>query len=163
MLKILLGISVSLFSFSIYAADGSSGCGPGWYVFKKNSLVSSSLRSTTNGILGPAVTLGMTFGTSNCSKHSIVQKEKESLHYVTMNYHELKSDIAKGNGEFLTSFSHTLGCPTSANASFHKNLQKNYNKLFKTSNVNPEDTLLEVYNTIFTNKELTNKCALGLS
>lgn len=163
-MRILLILAVSMFfSMSSQAADGSSGCGPGWYVFKKNSLISSSLRSTTNGVLGVVVTFGMTFGTSNCAKHSIVKKEKESLHYVTMNYHELKSEIAKGGGEFLTSFSHTVGCPASANTALQQGLQKNYQKLFKSSKVSPEDTLLEVYNTIFTNQELTNKCVLGLS
>lgn len=56
----------------VMAGDSSSGCGADWYIFKKNSLVSSSLRATTNAILLNA-TFGMTFGTSNCSQHSIVK------------------------------------------------------------------------------------------
>ena len=91
MKTLILFILATVISGTAYGADGSSGCGPGWYILKDNSLVSSALRATTNGILVPVVTLGMTFGTSNCSKHKIVKKEKESLHFVTMNYFELKA------------------------------------------------------------------------
>ena len=49
------------------------------YDFFLNSLLSSSLRATTNAILLNG-TFGMTFGTSNCSKHSIVKKEFQKIH-----------------------------------------------------------------------------------
>ena len=92
-----LFLALTLFgSCSLFAADGSSGCGPGWYLFKENSLVSSAFRATTNGILFPSVTFGMTFGTSNCTQHKLVLKEKESLHFVTENYFEVQADMARG-------------------------------------------------------------------
>ena len=58
MKKIILIVLVAMFSTQLLAADGSSGCGPGWYVTKKNSLLSSAIRATTNAILIPTVTLG---------------------------------------------------------------------------------------------------------
>ena len=75
MKKCLISLAI-LFSINAMAKDGSSGCGPGWYLLKKNSILSSSLRVTTNGIFFPTTTLGMTIGTSNCSKHKHFHTEK---------------------------------------------------------------------------------------
>lgn len=160
-MKKLAVILIGLFSASsVFAADGSSGCGPGWYLFKNNSLVSSALRTTTNSVLGPTVTLGMTFGTSNCSKHSIVKNEMKSLHFATMSYFELQSDIAKGNGEHLAAFANTLGCEGSALSHASKMLQKNYNNIYPSNSIDPEKTLLEVYKVILSDPSLIKQCAM---
>jgi hypothetical protein len=151
-----LGISEAL------AADGSSGCGPGWYVLKDNSLVSSSLRSTTNGMLFPVYTIGMTIGTSNCTQHKLVLKEQESLHFATMNHFELKSEIAKGHGEYLSAFAETMGCPAKAQDRLNEQLRLNYSKIYSDSMVRPEKVLEEVYHTIFSDRDLTNQCSLGI-
>jgi hypothetical protein len=151
------------FSFQAKADDGSSGCGPGWYLFKENSLVSSALRATTNSILFPVTTIGMTFGTSNCTQHKLVLKEKESLYFATMNHFELKRDIAKGDGEYLSAFAATMGCSANAQAVLNKNLRTEYSHIYPDANVNPERTLLETYKTILNNKELTSKCSTGVS
>jgi hypothetical protein len=146
-----------------FAADGSSGCGPGWYVFNENSLVSSSLRATTNGLLFPVVTIGMTFGTSNCTKHKIVLKEKESLHFATMNYYELQAEVAKGSGQYLSAFATTMGCNPSAQPRLIQHLKNNYQEIFQTGSPNPEKALEGVYKTIFRDRELTNKCSLDIA
>ena len=158
-LKLTLGLIFIIFiSPSTQAADGSSGCGPGWYVFKDNSLVSSALRSTTNGILFPVYTLGMTFGTSNCTQHKIVKTEKQSLYFVTMNMYELKTEAVKGNGEFIFALAKTLGCNSGSELEFGAALKKDYESIFKS--LDPEKTLFEVYRTLFTNKFLTEQCSL---
>jgi hypothetical protein len=159
---LLLALAV-LVSFNAQAMDGSSGCGPGWYLFKNDSLVSSALRGTTNGALFPIVTLGMTIGSSNCTQHTIVMKEKETLHFATMNHFELKRDIAKGSGEYVSAFASTLGCPASAQVRLNDQLRVNFSEVYPDSNVSPERTVLEVYKTIFRDKELTQKCALGVA
>lgn len=157
----IIGLFSLLFAQSLLAADSSSGCGPGWYLFKENSLVSSALRTTTNGLLSPVYTIGMTVGTSHCTKHSIVQTEKESLHFATMNYFELKSEIAKGSGEYLSAFASTIGCPSSAQSEFNQNLQKQYDNIVPKSRVAPDDMLLEVYKVILNSPSLTRQCSLS--
>ncbi len=157
MKKILIGLCF-LFNGFLLASDGSSGCGPGWFILKKNSLVSSSLRSTTNGILMPTTTIGMTLGTSNCSKHSIVKNEIKSLHFVTQNYHELKSEIAKGEGEFIDTFASTVGCSEASGALLKSELRGNYKNIFKTSKSSAEEVLGNIYKTIFTKGDLTALC-----
>lgn len=150
---------VVLFSINTMASDGSSGCGPGWYVFKENSILSSSLRVTTNAIFFPTTTLGMTLGTSNCSKHKLVRTEKESLHFAISNFYELKAEIAKGNGEFLTAFSQVLGCKSHTQKAFNKKLKKNFEEIFKTEV--PANSLREIYRVILQDTELVNSCSLS--
>lgn len=145
--------------FAAKAADGSSGCGPGWYVLKDNSLVSSALRAVTNGILFPVTTIGMTLGTSNCTKHQIVLHEQESLHYALMNLHELKAEGSRGEGVYLAGFSDVIGCGANARARFSSQVQKNYGQVFKGTS--PEAVLTETYKMILTDPVLVRSCSLG--
>lgn len=153
----------ALFSINALASDGSSGCGPGWYIFKDNSLVSSALRATTNSLLFPISTIGMTVGTSNCTQHKLVLKEKESLYFATQNYFELKGQIAKGQGEYLSAFASTMGCPSSAQTLLNNRLRSNYESIFPKNKVDAEKVLLEVYKTILSDERLTAQCSLGVS
>ncbi len=145
------------------AADGSSGCGPGWYILKDNSLVSSFLRTMTNGFLFPTTTIGMTVGTSNCTKHKIVQTEQESLHFATQNYFEIMSEASRGQGTTLAAFSDTIGCPVTARARFAERFQKNFVQVFSKSEVGPSKMLQEVYRFILNDESLTRACSLQLS
>lgn len=115
---------------SAMAADGSSGCGPGWYVFNKNSLVSSSLRNTTNGFLAIVVTFGMTFGTSNCSKHSIVLRDKEVERFLAYNYSSFQHDGAKGNGDYVSAVANMYNCNFIGADKFNSAVQENYGYLY---------------------------------
>lgn len=151
-----------LFCSSVFGADGSSGCGPGWYILKDNSLVSSSLRATTNGALFPVYTIGMTVGTSNCTKHSIVLNEKKSLHLLTMSYFEIKADIARGAGNYLHSFGTTLGCSEQAVPELSQTLKNNYQRLYPSSSRNPGETLLEVYKSILQKPSLAQQCSFSV-
>jgi hypothetical protein len=160
-MKKIIIIALSLLSLNALGADGSSGCGPGWYVFKKNSIVSSSLRATTNGILVVTVTLGMTMGTSNCSRHSLVQTEKESIKFATENYYEIAMDAAKGEGEFMTAFANTLGCKNNDLKLFKNEMRSNIEKIYNPNKADPVEMLKQTYILILNNKELLSSCSLS--
>lgn len=160
-MKIVLTIILLSISLTIFAKDGSSGCGPGWYVLKENSILSSSLRATTNGILVPTVTIGMTFGTSNCAKHKIVKSEKEGLHFATENYFEIAFDSAKGDGDFLMAYGEVLGCGNDSLPVFKQEMKNNVTKIFSPESISPEKVLKETYKVILNNKELTASCFAG--
>ena len=159
-MRSIILLIVTLVSFSTMAKDKSSGCGPGWYIMKKNSILSSALRITTNAVLFPSVTLGMTFGTSNCSKHSIVKTEKKSLHFVVQNFYELKGDTAKGGGDFIAAYGKTIGCKSQDLDYFSKKLQNDYKHVFKKS-IKSEDVLLETYKVILADPILVKSCSLS--
>jgi hypothetical protein len=153
-------VLVTLFSLSTFAKDGSSGCGPGWYIMKKKSILSSALRITTNGILFPFVTLGMTFGTSNCTKHSLVKTERKSLYFITQNYFELKGDSAKGKGDFLTAYGKTIGCKSDDLEYFSGRMQNDFQNIFKEE-IDNEEVLLETYKVILADPVLVKSCSLS--
>ena len=158
-MRSLLILALLVLSANVMAKDGSSGCGPGWYVLKENSLVSSSLRATTNGMLAPTTTIGMTLGTSNCSQHKIVLNEKKSLHFVTHNLPELKNEVAKGNGDYINAFNETLGCDKKAAQKLKIKLKGQYQDIFKTENA--QDVLGNIYKTIFSDKDLAQACLVS--
>jgi len=151
------------FASASFAADGSSGCGPGWYVFKKNSLVSSSLRGTTNGMLFPLFTGGMTLGTSNCAKHSIVQRSHRSLHFASYNRDHLMIEMAQGGGETLSAYAATWGCPWTAQERFNTVMRTNYSQIF-TDNLNGTDAAAlndRVAGAIASDSDLVTACHAG--
>jgi hypothetical protein len=166
-MKTLRSIFIVFVIFSViektYSTDGSSGCGPGWYLLKENSIVSSVLRTITNGILFPISTLGITFGTSNCTQHKLVRTEKESLYFATMNYFELKNEIAKGQGEFLSGFAQTIGCRAEDQKVFNKSLKTQYQNVVPSQGIEPEKLLKEVYKVILSNPQLVAGCSLRVS
>lgn len=150
-------------SSSAMAADGSSGCGPGWYVFKENSMLSSAARAVTNWVLFPSSTLGMTFGTSNCTQHKLVLQEKASLHFATMAYHDLMIQAALGQGQHLAAFAHTLGCDWRVQETFNRSLQAHYDTLFPSTTDDPSTLVGGAIEQILANPELSRQCAAGLS
>lgn len=140
------------------ATDGSSGCGPGWYVFQESSLLSSLLRSTTNSFLYPIVTFGMTSGTSNCTQHSLVKTEQESLKYATENYYELLTDVATGRGEATATFAQIIGCSPQSIPLFQKRLRAKFNQLFPDHQADAAHLLTETYRIILEDVMLGHEC-----
>lgn len=140
------------------AADGSSGCGVGWYLFKENSLVSSSLRSTTHYYVPN--TFSMTSGTSNCAKHSIIQLEKRGLHFVEANDEALESEIAAGQGQLVQSLAATLGCGLSAQVDFASTLQAQYSTIYTDESATAADRLSRILQAAGSNEALRGQCSL---
>lgn len=166
----LLALSSIFLAEEVKAIDGSSGCGPGWYVLKDNSMLSSALRATTNGILFPSSTIGMTFGTSNCTKHSLVLKEKESLYFITQNFYDLQNQISQGKGEYLQAFADVVGCRgSSENFNYLSNaLQREYHSIYNddismnknSKNLQNENVLKKIYFIIINDSKLTKYCSI---
>jgi hypothetical protein len=150
-----------LLSFNATARDGSSGCGPGWYVLQDNTLVSSALRATTHGILWPSTTLGMTLGASNCTKHRIVEAEQETLYFATQNYFELMRESSIGGGEFISTYYSTIGCHPHLEQHFSKLVQAQFEQLFPEGETRPEQLVEETYKVIFSDADLTHACSLS--
>jgi hypothetical protein len=140
------------------ATDGSSGCGPAWYVLKENSLLSSFGRVVTNGVLFPVVTLGMTFGTSNCSKHSIADNDQRSLEFAAQNLDILRQDIARGEGEHLSSYFATFGCRASAYDNLSAALRMRYSQGLYQSD-EPYDYVIETRGIINDSGNLREACS----
>lgn len=145
-------------SSQVLAADGSSGCGAGWYVFKESTLVSSSLRSSTNVTFSS--TFGMTSGTSNCSKHSIVENNKKAVHFAENNYPVLIQDLARGSGESLGGLAYVMGCNWQSYDAFATKIQTNFESVVPT-NDSPADLVGNVHELIGSDAALSAACGVG--
>lgn len=146
-MKVLsLIISLLIFSTWAQAEDKSSGCGLGWKVVQKNSLLSSYTRSITNAVTSS--TFAMTSGTSGCDQHSVVLNEKKELHYAESNFHSLMTEMAQGQGEYLKGFALVMGCDSSHVSDFSQAAQKNYNNIFPASGTNPAQLVNSMKQTL---------------
>jgi len=144
---ILGAVIIFAYTQSSQAADSSSGCGLGWEVSQKQSLLSSAIRSTTNAFLPN--TFSMTSGTSGCQKHSIVKNDEEAVIFAVNNQHSLMMEMAEGKGEFLNSFAQTLGCDASLYSDFGKFTQSHYSDIINTSSSDG----IELYRQVRTQME----------
>lgn len=147
MKKIVLIAVLAMVAAPVYANDQSSGCGLGWEVFKKNSLISSWLRSSTNMIASNSI--AMTVGTSGCAKHDIVQKEHEAEYFAEANYQKLESEMAEGKGEHIVAFAKIMGCSDAQAAKAGALLQNNYERVFSSDKVPPGTMLKQTADVIY--------------
>ena len=116
-------------SFAHANGGGSDGCGLGWQVYDKKTLVGTFIRGTTNSVVPPS--FGMTTGTIGCDQHPIAKNNMEAVQYVAENYESLMIEAAQGSGEYVNAFGATLNC---SNTEFGSLLQKNYKSLSTVKN-----------------------------
>jgi hypothetical protein len=106
------------------SAGGSDSCGLGWSVTQKKSFLATTTRGTTDAFFPP--TFSMTFGTSGCDQHTVVQKDQEAVRFAAANFYPLRAQIAEGQGEYLTGLAVLLGCKQDALAPFASAVQKRF-------------------------------------
>ena len=151
---------IMLFLFSLqsitYAEDSSTGCGPGWYVAKDHSLISATTRGAINQMTGLAI-FGMTFGTSNCARHSIVENKNKQIHFVEENLDQLEVELAMGKGHYVEQFASVMGCNERPNH-FINAMKKSYIKLFNKGSINSYEFLKNVKSTIKSHPFLSKEC-----
>lgn len=136
-MKLVLAIAMVLGVTSAMAADKLDGCGLGWQVTDKRTYTATTTRATTNAFVPP--TFGMTTGTLGCDKLEIGMNDKEAADYVATNFEVLKSELAQGQGEYVSALAKTMNC----SSSFGTQIQKNYNTV-----VAPAQDAAQLYNNI---------------
>ena len=140
MKRILIGSLLALTSAAAFAeAPGGPSCGWGNMLFKGHSgMPSHFVASTTNGTSGNA-TFGMTSGTNGCSTNSALTYGGKS--WIAMNgmMNELSEDMAKGNGEALTTYAVVLGVAPEDREHFAAVTHEHFQQIFSKADVTAED------------------------
>lgn len=139
-MKSLVILASLLFASVGFAADTLDGCGLGWQVTSKKTYTATTTRGTTNAFVPP--TFGMTTGTMGCDRLDIGKNKKEAADYVATNFETLKSELAKGQGEYVVALAESFGCKRSAEA-VGAHLQRNYNTV-----VAPAHNSTDLFNNI---------------
>jgi hypothetical protein len=133
---------------------GMAGCGLGSLVVGKKG--GQLFASTTNGTAG-SQTFGITSGTSNCVDSPNSEVAQRMDHFIATNKLAVASDIARGSGETLVNLSGMMGCADQS-AKISKVLQSNFNQIFPSSTVYPNEITDSIISTVLKNEELSVTC-----
>ena len=140
MKRILLGTLFTVVSLNAMAeAPGGPNCGWGNMLFKgQRGMASHFVASTTNGTSGNA-TFGMTSGTNGCSTNASLTYGGKSWFAMNGMMNELSEDMAKGNGEALTTYAVVLGVQPEDRAHFAEVTHAHFNEIFSSASVSAAD------------------------
>lgn len=114
---------------------GVAGCGLGSMALGNQEGAMQVLAATLNAT--GVQTFGITSGTSNCGKGLFAKAEINS--FIQSNSVALENDIARGQGEALSTLNNMLGC----GADFGSTLQNNYNDIY-TSGVDASEKIVSL-------------------
>lgn len=133
---IMLSLAGLFLSSSVLAEPkyGPAGCGLGSIFFDANSgMFMQILAATTNGSSANQ-TFGITSGTSNCDSGGGGAAKTET--FVATNRVAMSKDIARGQGETISSVAQLAGCRDSA--AVGAALQKNFGTIFPSAAVSDQ-------------------------
>lgn len=140
MKRILLGTLFAAVSINAMAqAPGGPDCGWGNMLFEgQRGTPAHFLASTTNGTSGNA-TFGMTSGTNGCSTNGTLTYGGKPMLVVSNMMDELSEDMAKGQGEALTTYAVVLGVAPQDRAYFDEAAHAHFNEIFSSASVSAAD------------------------
>lgn len=120
--------------------DTGPGCGLGKELWanasNQKSIGGQVLAATTNGTSGNQ-TFGISSGTSGCNSNGTILSEYRVTVFAAANFDNLSQDMAKGNGEHLTSFAELLNVPQEQRADFYALAQSHYRGMIQTGENTP--------------------------
>lgn len=135
-------IGMMFFTTNAQAAGGynMAGCGLGGMFIKDPSTFAQVIAATVNNLISPQ-TFAITSGTSECSEDGMVKSELKVLFFASVNFENLKQDMARGQGEYLASLAALLGVSEGQQPEFFAMTQENYASLFTSEQTAPSEML----------------------
>lgn len=139
MKRILIGSLLAAASLNAFAtAPGGPGCGWGNMLFEgQRGLPSHLVASITNGTSGNA-TFGMTSGTNGCDTSGALAYHGKSMLVLSSIMNELSEDMARGEGEALTTYAVVLGVPAEDRGHFAAVTSQHFDEIFSSADVTAE-------------------------
>jgi hypothetical protein len=140
----ILGPACLALALSVSApalAGGDAGCGLGSILWSgQRGMAFNLFASTTNGFLGTQ-TLGITFGTSGCTRGAVVALEHRLEMFVAANADPLARDMALGDGETLAMLASLMGVADPDRAAFNQLAQQQFTAIFSSDDVTAPDVI----------------------
>ena len=139
MKRILIGTVLAAASMNVFAvAPGGPGCGWGNMLFEGQSgLPSHLIASITNGTSGNA-TFGMTSGTNGCDTSGRLAYNGKPMLVLSSIMSELSEDVARGEGEALTTYAVVLGISVDDRDPFAAVTHAHFSEIFPSADVTAE-------------------------
>ncbi len=156
MKKILSAIIITAASSqALAAAPGGADCGWGNMLWKGQSgLPMHILASWTNGTTGNA-TFGMTSGTNGCSASGTLTYGGNAWFDFSSLMDEFSEDIARGDGEVLSTFVVSAGVEPQDRTAFKQALHEHFDDIFTSANVTAEKVLENITAVIKRDEKLS--------
>lgn len=155
-LSLLLPVS------SFAAGYGAAGCGLGSMVLGSQSGGRQIFAATTNGTFG-SQTFGITFGTSNCGDHGLINISKEREIFAQENYTSLVKEMAQGKGENLYTLASLYQCPAETHQEFGAMVQEKFDHLVVNDQTTSTELLSQLENQLAHHPKLAKSCDIQLS
>lgn len=155
MIRPLLIGSLIICTSSFALADNTGpGCGWGSMLFKGSSGTASHVvAATTNGSSGNN-TFGMTSGTNGCdTSKKLEYKGTSSVVYHNMD--RLSDDIAKGDGEILSTVASVMGIENSDIPTFKRVMHENFEVIYPNSDVTSNQVMDAIIDLMAQDKALS--------
>jgi hypothetical protein len=122
----------------------SAGCGLGTMLFDGQSGIGPQvLAVTTNGTSGNQ-TFGITSGTLGCTKDGVVRPPAEVRILLMSSLDNLATDVARGEGETLTSLASVMAIDKADQPRFFVSLQDNFVRIFPDENVTADEVITSI-------------------
>jgi hypothetical protein len=131
-------------------AYGTAGCGLGSMAFGAQPGMIQVLAATTNGCFGTQ-TFGITSGTSNCGQAAAGVSGTKT--FIEGNKEILAKDIARGEGETITTLTTLAGCKDAR--AVGSTLQQKFPALFPSAQTPAEQVSEAIIQTLRSEKALS--------
>lgn len=154
MKKLILGAVVLGISGSALAQENTGpGCGWGAMLFEGQSGIASHVvAATTNGFSGNN-TFGMTTGTNGCDTSKKINYAGASK-VVFYNMDRLSNDIAKGEGEILSTLAAVIGVREEDKTLFQRTLKQNFSRIYPNENTTSQQVVDVIFELMAENSTL---------
>lgn len=136
---------------------GMAGCGLGSMLMGKDG--GQIFAATTNGTSGNQ-TFGISTGTLNCTSDAKTAMADKMDKFIVANRSAITSDIARGNGETITSLTEMMGCKANPEQ-VGQVLQKNYQTIFSSENTVINRITDSIIQSVSDDSALSTSCTLG--
>lgn len=156
------GIALGLAMLAIPAiavADNIGQCGWGSKLMEGNEGIAPQvLAVTTNGTSGNQ-TFGITSGTSGCTQDGVVRSNWKTAMFIDGNMNRLARDMSTGSGESMESLASLLGMSNSDKSAFFSVAQKNFAKIFPSSDVSSQEVTASLKSVLASDASLAKYSA----
>lgn len=136
---------------------GMAGCGLGSMLMGKDG--GQIFAATTNGTFGNQ-TFGISTGTLNCTSDAKMAMADRMDKFIVANRAAITSDIARGNGETITSLTQMMGCKANPEQ-VGSVLQKNFQSIFSSENKVINRITDSIIQSVSDDETLSASCTMG--
>ncbi len=152
--RTLLGLTAVLFLFGIteviFAAhpDNGPGCGLGklaWNSYPSQQSIGAQIIQATTNATSFSQTFGISSGTSGCTNDGTIFASEKVNMFTAINFDNISQEMARGQGEHLTSLATLMEIPVDQHAIFFAMTQEKYLTLVQAGEATPKAVVKAIY------------------